>query len=347
MSGSPGDWAALQAACAAALMDAAGRPALAVGVTPRVAVAVDRGVTLWRYGPKPARGSPPPLLIAYSLVNRPYLLDLSADRSLIGALVAARRTVYLADWGTPAAADRHRSLADYVLVHLERAVRAALKDGAQPRLDLAGVCQGGTLALCYAALNAATVRRVVTLVTPVDFATPEDVLGAYARALDVERLVALHGNVPGALLRAGFQSLKLYGNSLGKLLSLVEAGSDPVRVDRLLRTERWIADSPDHAGRAFVEFVQFFYRDNRLVNGGLTLGDRAVTLSGLTQPVLNVYATRDHLVPPAAARALKDLCRSTRYEEHAFDGGHIGVFLSERAQAEVPAAIVRFLAARD
>ena len=47
-----------------------------------------------------------PVLICFALVNRPYVLDLQPDRSLIRRLLEANLTVYLIDWGDPDEADR-------------------------------------------------------------------------------------------------------------------------------------------------------------------------------------------------------------------------------------------------
>ena len=55
-----------------------------------------------------------PLLIVYALVNRPYMMDLQEDRSLIRGLLAQGLDVYLIDWGYPDGADRFTTLADYI-----------------------------------------------------------------------------------------------------------------------------------------------------------------------------------------------------------------------------------------
>jgi polyhydroxyalkanoate synthase len=61
---------------------------------------------------------------------------------------------------------------------------------------------------------------------------------------------------------------------------------------------------------------------------------------------LNIYAEQDHLVPPASSRALRDATRSGDYTELAFKGGHIGIYVSGRAQREVPPAIHEWLRER-
>ena len=63
-------------------------------------------------------------------------------------------------------------------------------------------------------------------------------------------------------------------------------------------------------------------------------------------PVFNIYAEQDHLVPPSASRPLKQLAGTKDYTELAFKGGHIGIYVSGRAQREVPSAIHGWLAAR-
>ncbi|MBS0395928.1 MAG: class III poly(R)-hydroxyalkanoic acid synthase subunit PhaC, partial [Proteobacteria bacterium] len=84
---------------------------------------------------------------------------------------------------------------------------------------------------------------------------------------------------------------------------------------------------------------------NGFVRGTARIGERAVELKRVTMPVLNVYATEDHLVPPSASRALGGLVGSRDYEELAFDGGHIGIYVSRRAPA-VAAAIAAWLGRR-
>ncbi len=55
-----------------------------------------------------------PLLIVYALVNRPYMMDLEPDRSLIRGLLSRGLDVYLIDWGYPDGADRFTTLEDYL-----------------------------------------------------------------------------------------------------------------------------------------------------------------------------------------------------------------------------------------
>jgi poly[(R)-3-hydroxyalkanoate] polymerase subunit PhaC len=68
-----------------------------------------------------------------------------------------------------------------------------------------------------------------------------------------------------------------------------------------------------------------------------------VRLDQLRSPVLNLYALEDHIVPPAAAAALRHCVGSRDYSECAVATGHIGMYVSRAARAEVPARISAWL----
>src|SRR5258708_18364894 len=139
----------------------------------------------FRYQPPAPSSGPVPLLIVYALVNRPYMMDLQEDRSLIRGLLDAGLTVYLIDWGYPDGADRFTTLADYIDRLLAACVERVLPAHRLDALNLLCVCQGGVLSLCFSALHPRKVRNLITMVTPVDFHTPADLLSKWARKIHV------------------------------------------------------------------------------------------------------------------------------------------------------------------
>jgi polyhydroxyalkanoate synthase len=187
------------------------------------------------------------------------------------------------------------------------------------------------------------VRNLVTMVTPVDFQTEDNLLSRWAQGLDAERLVAVLGNVPGELLNAAFLALMPLRLTVRKYAGLADIADDPEALANFLRMERWIHDSPDQAGAAFAEFVRQFFQKNRLVRGGLSIGGVPVDLRRIDCPLLNIYATQDHLVPPSASRPLAGLTGSRDYTAFEFDGGHIGIYVSRSAQELLPRTIVQWL----
>ncbi len=314
------------------------------GATRREEVWRDGKTVLYRFvGDAPASG--PPLLIAYALVNRPYMVDLQPDRSLVRGLLALGLDVYVIDWGYPDRSDRYLTLDDYINRFIDGAVEHLAAATGGP-VNLLGVCQGGAFSLCYAALHPDKVRNLITMVTPVDFQTPDNMLSHWVRDLDVDLFVDALGNIPADLMNASYLMLKPFRLNLQKYVGLVDSLDDPKAVEDFLRMEKWIFDSPDQAGEAFRDFIKQFYQGNAFVQGTARIGTHQVDLGFVDMPVLNIYAEHDHLVPPDASRAMAGLVGSDDYTELGFRGGHIGIYVSSRAQREVPAAIHRWLAAR-
>ena len=316
------------------------------GCSPRAeAFRIDRTV-LWRYRPTAQSAGLAPLVICYALVNRPYMLDLQPNRSLIRGLLARGLDVWLVDWGYPQRSDSGLSLDDYVNRYLGACIDHVAAACSVESVNLLGVCQGGTLSICHAALHPARVRNLIAMVTPVDFRTEENLLSKWAQKLDADRMAEVLGNVPGTFLNAAFVALMPLRLTARKYAGLADIAEDRDALENFLRMERWIHDSPDQAGTAFREFIRWFFQENRLVRGGLEIGGRTVTPGAITCPLLNIYATQDHLVPPSASRPLAGLTGSRDYTAFEFDGGHIGIYVSRSAQELLPRTIGEWLQAR-
>jgi polyhydroxyalkanoate synthase subunit PhaC len=264
---------------------------------------------------------------------------------LIRGLLARGLDVYLIDWGYPDGADRFTTLADYIDYYLAGCVERILRMHRLEALNILGVCQGGVFSLCFSALYPTRVRNLITMVTPVDFHTPADLLSKWVRRMDVAAWVG-GGNVSGEALNLLFLALMPFRLTQQKYIELLAGRRDRSRIENFMRVEQWIFDSPDQAGAAFEEFVRWFYQENRLAQNRLEIDGRKVDLRSLTLPILNLIGKRDHLVPPAASAALRRLVGSDDFTALEFDLGHIGMYISARAQREVPAAIADWLAAR-
>ena len=315
--------------------------------TPREAIYREDKLTVWHFKGDKAPTAKTPLLIVYALVNTAWMTDLQADRSLVRNLLAQGEDVYLIDWGYPDGADRWLTLDDYINGYLDRCVDAVRKHRSLDAINLLGICQGGAFSLCYTALRPEKVKNLITMVTPVDFQTPGNMLSHWTQNLDVDLFVDTMGNIPAELMNWVYLTLKPVRLNQQKYIALVDILDNPKELENFLRMERWIFDSPDQAGEAFREFIKDFYQGNKLVKGTLTIGGKPVDLGMITQPVLNIFAEQDHLVPPDASRALAKKVGTTDYTELAFKGGHIGIYVSSRAQREVPPSIHQWLRSRD
>ncbi|HYE37770.1 class III poly(R)-hydroxyalkanoic acid synthase subunit PhaC [Methylocaldum sp.] len=317
-----------------------------VEASPKDPVYHEDKLVLYRYRPQREKTSTVPLLIVYALVNRPYMTDLQADRSIVRGLLDQGVDVYLVDWGYPDGADRFLDLEDYVNRYIRRCVEFVCKQHDLPSINVLGICQGGTLSLCYSALHPERVRNLITMVTPVDFHTPDNTLSLWYRDLDVDLMVDTLGNIPGELLNWSFLSLKPFRLTGQKYIDMADILEDEDKLKNFLRMEKWIFDSPDQPGELFRQFTKQFYQENRLVKGTVEIGGRTVDLKNIKMPVLNVYATEDHLVPPSASIPLEKYVGTNDYSTIVFRGGHIGIYVSSRSQKDIPPAIAEWLKAR-
>ena len=84
------------------------------GATARQEVWRDGKTVLYRFIGEKAPTAKVPLLLSYALVNRPYMVDLQEDRSLVKGLLALGEDVYIIDWGYPDRSDRFLTLEDYI-----------------------------------------------------------------------------------------------------------------------------------------------------------------------------------------------------------------------------------------
>jgi polyhydroxyalkanoate synthase len=318
------------------------------GCTPRDAVYSEDKVTLYRYRSPLATNAQtngPAVLICYALINRPSMMDLQPDRSLIRSLLAKGIDVFLIDWGSPDGSDRYLEMHDYVNRYLHHCVAQVGRIRGEKQVNLIGVCQGGTLGLCYTAQHPGQIKNLITMVTPVDFQTPNDLISKWVRHVNVDELVDRFGNVSGETLNGVFLSLLPFRLMSQKYVGLLDIAGDQAQLENFLRMEQWIFDSPDNPGEMFRQFSTWFYKENRLKQGTLSLSGKPVDLKQVAMPVLNIYATQDHIVPPPASTCLQELIGSSDYTTHAVPSGHIGIYVSSKTK-ELPATIADWIKAR-
>ncbi|MFK5984315.1 MAG: class III poly(R)-hydroxyalkanoic acid synthase subunit PhaC [Pseudomonadota bacterium] len=315
------------------------------GVTERMPVYSEDKLVLYRYKAASQASSlnPVPLLIIYALVNRPYMTDLDKNRSTIANLLKHGQDVYLIDWGYPDEADRCLTLEDYISGYINRCVDIICKNHSLKKINILGICQGGSFSLCYTSLYQNKVKNLVTMVSPVDFKTPDNLLSAWVQHIDIDNLVDTLGNIPGEMLNWTFLSLKPFTLTAKKYVDMVDVLEDETLLKNFLRIEKWIFDSPAQAGETFRQFLKDFYQKNGLIEGGIKLGEQLIDLKNIRCPVLNIYAEHDHLVPPDASRALNHRTSTKDYTELGFPGGHIGIYVSGKAQAHIVPAICDWL----
>ena len=325
---------------------------LVIGPTPKEAVYQEDNLILYRYRSINDQPHRVPVLIVYALVNRPYMVDLQENRSLVRNLLAEGIDVYLIDWGYPQRGDRWLTIDDHVNGYIDNCVDYLRHEHGLEAINLLSICQGGTLSMCYSALHPEKVKNLITMVAPVDFHVGGGMLNVWSgcahgsESMDVDAMVDAMGNIPGDFMNFGYLMLKPFQLNVEKYIGMADILDDEAKLINFLRMEKWIFDSPDQPGETFRQFIKDFYQGNKLIKGEVEIGGSVVNLKNITMPVLNLYAEQDHLVPPESSIALKDYVGTDDYTVLSFPVGHIGMYVSGKVQKTLPPTIANWLKER-
>ena len=328
-----------------------------VASTAKVEVAKFDKVTLYHY--QPLEGVKPktePVLIVYGLIGSYTMIDLQEDRSLVRNLLARGVDLYVVHWGYPSRADQHLNMEDYVCDYLGSCVDFICDAHNQKSMTLFGICEGGVFTTMYAAMYPERINKLMTSITPIDFtAYKEDTrlghgfLNLWIENLhdeDIDRLLKATGNLSGDLMGAVFQAITPIKTLTKYNVDLLNASSDESKLLNFLRMEKWLADRPNHPAAAAREWLIDLYKENKLVKGTFELEGKPVNLKNITAPVLNIYAERDHIIPPPCSKSLGKYVGSKDYSELAIPGGHVGIYVSSKLQGFVGDGIAQWLIER-
>ena len=288
-----------------------------------------------------------PLLVVYALINRETMLDLQPDRSVVKTFLEGGIDLYMVDWGYPKRKDHFLTIHDHVNGYMNNMVDFIRRKHNVPKINLMGICMGGSFSIMYSALHPDKIKNLVTTVTPSSFDTDKGLLHIWMKDLDVDGIINTYGNIPGDLMNFGFLLLNPARLMIDKYVGFMENMDNKDFVENFVRMERWIFDSPDVPGATFRQFVEDCYKRNLLIQSQMVLGGQRVDLKNLTMPLLNFYGQYDHLVPPEACNQLTKAVGSRDVEDICLETGHIGIYVSSKFQRMFAPKIVQWLRERD
>ncbi|WP_254764914.1 class III poly(R)-hydroxyalkanoic acid synthase subunit PhaC [Natrinema marinum] len=308
-----------------------------VGQTPSEVVYEENKLRLLHYEPMTEEQHDVPILVVYALINKPYILDLQPDRSVVQTLLEAGFDVYLIDWGEPSKLDRSLSLDDYVNRYIDNCVDEVRERSGQDAINILGYCMGGTKSAMYASLYPEKVKNLALMAAGLCFAGEGGVLELWGADdyYDPETVTETFDNVPAEFLDVGFALMDPVANNVTKYVRFYDNVEDEDFVENFARMERWLDEGIDVAGEAYEEFIRDIYQENKLYENELTLGGEHVDLSKIDMPVLQIVAEYDHLIPPEASKPFNDVISSEDTEILEFATGHIGMSVSSRSHADL------------
>jgi polyhydroxyalkanoate synthase len=318
-----------------------------IATTPYDVVYTQDRVKLKHYRPVTSKKIKTPLLMIYALINRETMLDLQPGRSVVENFLQQGVDVYMIDWGYPSRKDRFLGIDDHVNGYINEIVDFIRKENHIPKVNLMGICMGGTFSVIFSALHPQKVQNLITTVTPTHFDVDTGLLNIWMRHVPVDQIVNTYGNIPGDFLNFGFLLLNPARLMIDKYVGFFENIDNKKFVENFIRMEKWIFDSPDIPGETFREFIRDCYQQNLLIQNKMVVGGRKVDLKQVTMPLLNIYGKFDHLVPPEACELLTSKVGSKDTEDICLNTGHIGIYVSSKCQQEFAPKIAQWLHERD
>ena len=307
-------------------------------------VARDGNATLNAFrGGEKARAS---VLVVPGFTIGARAFDLDPQRSVARGLARHGVETWLLDWGRSDETDRVRTVANQ-LERIDGAVDA-VRESANGRCPaLAGHFHGGLLALLYCIRHPGKACALVTLSTPVEFASRGDAFAGWLRACDGERLVDVLGNVPGPLLAAlaaASSPMRWCGGGFFALLDGADSGAAAARIARFEQARRF---PPSFPGETFRGIYRAFYRDNSFAaDAGAVIDGHRYELSRLETPLLNVFASDDRIVPSGASIPLGERTGAVPGSNREYRGGHLDLLTSRNAHDELVPEIAAWLTER-
>ena len=318
-----------------------------IATTPYDVVYEEDRVKLKHYAPTTDLQVRTPLLVVYALINRETMLDLQPGRSVVQSFLSHGIDLYMVDWGYPTRKDMFLTIDDHVNGYMNNIVDFILSKHGMDKINLMGICMGGTFSVIYSALYPEKINNLITTVTPTNFDTDKGLLHTWMKHVDADQITDTYGNIPGDIMNFGFLLLNPARLMIDKYVGFIENMDNKTFVQNFIRMEKWIFDSPDVPGETFRQFIKDCYQKNLLIQNKMEVGGKRVNLENITMPLLNYYGRYDHLVPPEACELLTSKVGSKDVEDVCLDTGHIGIYVSSKCQKEFVPRIVNWLKDRD
>lgn len=286
-----------------------------------------------------------PVLVVPSLINRAYVLDLSAGRSLVRWMAERGMRPLLVDWDKPGEVERGFSLTDYIAGRLESALDATLAlTGRKPAM--LGYCMGGLLAVALAQRRQRDLAGLVLLATPWDFQAAarfrfDQIMPMVAPGLAAT--LEFLREFPTDALQALFFSLDPY-LVIRKFRQFAAMDPASPKAHAFVALEDWLNDGIPLAGPVTRECLVGWYGENQPQRGTWRIAGRPVEPGRIDLPTLILVPSRDRIVPPPSATALLPAIPGAVAISPPL--GHIGMVVAEAAPERAWRPMAEFLLAR-
>ncbi len=270
-----------------------------LAVTPGRVVFRNDLIELLQYSPTTETVHQVPMLFSPPWINKYYIMDLAPGRSLVEWAVAHGHTVFAISYRNPDESMRDIRLDDYLISGPRAALDVICDITGSDKVNLVGLCLGGTLTMAALAHLKAThddrINSATFLNTLVDFANP-GVLGVTTDERTVSKLDAIMaetGFLPAVNMSLTFDSLRAKDLIWNYVVRNWLLGEDPPAFDLL----SWNSDSTRMPAAMHSFYLRSCYVENQLANGRMELAGQRLDPRAVDVETYFLAAEQDHIVP--------------------------------------------------
>jgi polyhydroxyalkanoate synthase len=274
-----------------------------LATTPGKVVFRNRLVELIHYTPITEKVRATPIVIITPWINKFYILDLTARKSMVKHLTDQGFSVFITSWKNPGPELAEIRFDDYLLEGVNAVINVVSEFCKVPKVHLVGYCIGGTLVSTYMAwanrhfaADKVPVAHWTLFTTLTDFSEPGDIDVFLdedcVNALD--ETMAKKGYLDGSEMATSFRLLRANSLVWHYYVRSYLMGEELPPFDVLF----WNVDATRMPRAMHSYYLHQMYLQNNLIkHDKLTIAGEPIDLDRIVQPLYAVTAEDDHIAP--------------------------------------------------